>query len=160
MNSSIDKLKEILIILKESHKYELDQNDQFTYRSQLIFLAVAIYFNVAFIAINSSNTIILILRITLLIFLGLSIFWALPIRRKSGYKVSPKIDSLISNFVTDKYNHEKLLLYLINTYKISIHYNKAKNLKRHKDFRLGIIFLGLSTLLLIIILAYSLFIDC
>ena len=77
MDTLIDKLQEILIILKESHKYQSEQNVQFTHRSQLIFVVVALYFNVAFITINTDNIIILILKIILLIFLGFSIFWTL-----------------------------------------------------------------------------------
>jgi len=145
MDNTSQKLKELLTVMKEFHKYQLDQNDQFTQRTQLIFVITALYFNVAFVFVNLDFTIIFIFKLILLFLLGSAIFWSLPIIRQTGYKTSPKINSLVSNFMKSDYNYNKLLAYLIKNYQISINHNTAKNSQRHKDFRISMYLIASST---------------
>jgi hypothetical protein len=154
MEPSFKKLEEILITLKETHKYHLNQNDLFTQRSQFIFVVIALYLNVAFINVNIESKLILILKFLLLLLLGLAALFALPILRKSGYRISPKIDTFPSNFISEKYDYKQLLLYLIENYKISIKLNRIKNDKRYGDIFLSMFFLALSTLIIILILVF------
>lgn len=145
-------MQEILAVLKETHKYQLDQNDQFPSRSQLIFVVVGLYFNVAFIVVDSNNIVIFISRIILLLSLGASILFALPILRKTGYKTSPRIETFVPQFKKRKYNHDHVLAYLIENYQTSIRQNKEKNSKRNCDFMISMYLLGFSTLIIIVIL--------
>jgi len=151
----LDRFNKILETIKSAHDFELDQNDKLLQYNQLVFLVVGILFNVGFL-INTPNILFIkILKYLLLLSLGTTIIFSLPIFRQGNLKVSPDIKYFINTFKTKKYNQRQLTFWLIQNYEQSIFYNRKHNVKRHKDMRISISALAFSSLLLIIILGFT-----
>jgi len=158
MDTSDEKLKELLNQVYSYHNFEIGQIEKHVQTSQYIILVAGIFLSTGIFAISPATKFEIFLSALAIALLIIAIFISFPysVFSSGSYKLSPKIGYMIDTFTSTKYTHAQYMKWLLKIYSRSIYENRAKNLKKHfrQKIALVLVLFGGSGLLILAIINY------